>query len=188
MMLLTPDQTRLPRAWHFSPLWQPKSTGVLRKCRTIRKLINAEASARPADLQTEPLACASAPTPSDREASRLRPGLRGVFSSPVARWPRSPLNPLSRKPDNLPSLSRDFRAQHLQHVIIEHRAGQTQRRTELPFARTFPGRLLHQQANIWKPDFQALPVSRPPCLSVPIELSYHGSFLSLEFKMLLTGR
>lgn len=35
---------------------------------------------------------------------------------------------------------------------------------------TLPGRLSRRPVSIWRPDFQMLPVSRPPCLSIPVTL------------------
>lgn len=34
----------------------------------------------------------------------------------------------------------------------------------------FPTRLFHRPVNIWRPDFQVLPVSHPLCLSIPVAL------------------
>lgn len=89
-MLLTPDQSKLPRAWLFSPLVAAK------KHRCLKKVLNDQevysrgglSPARQADLQTELVVSASAPLPGSSEASQWWVQAGGRCSHLL--WPGGP--------------------------------------------------------------------------------------------------
>ena len=161
-MLWTRD-LRLPTAWLLSLLRVAKKHRCLKEsaAESVEWSRNS-LSLKPESISSQNSGQRRSPSPGKTESAEPPSGRKdGVLIS--GYWVASQASEAFVLKSWQPFCSvSEVRAQYLQHVIIKHRARQ--------IVMTFPRRLFRRPVNIWRPDFQILPVSHPARLSIPVAL------------------